>query len=670
MVEKRIYLTTPIYYVNARPHLGHAYTTVLCDVVRRYYRLLGYDTYFLTGTDEHGTKIMQAAEKSNETPQAYVDRISQAFRELWPELSVFPDDFIRTTEERHQQVVRKILQDLFDRGEIYFERYGGLYCVGCERFHTETELASSGGLCPDHQTKPTYIEEQNYFFRMSKHQPWLIEHIRANPDFIRPERYRNEILSFLGEPLRDLCISRPASRLPWGIPLPFDPNYVTYVWFDALVNYVSALGWPDGEKFARYWPVAEHYIAKDILKPHAVYWPTMLRAMAAPIYRHLNVHGYWNYGELKMSKSLGNVASPLDLTRIYGVDALRYFLLREMVFGLDAAFEEEGFNDRYNSNLADDLGNLVSRLTAMIQKYCESRMPPAPALEAGDKALLALIEAVVQSAPQWLADLKFHQIIEETLQGVRALNRYINNQQPWVLAKAGKRERLETVLNVAARGTVVALQLLAPVMPCKTAEALSWLGVETSETGIDTNLLKVGAPVVAGKILFPKIQCREEAGPVGNLSQAKATQPAASSVESRKSKVQGPKLAAAIEIRNAQSAIRNEKGTPMPEITYDEFAKMDLRVARILEASAVEGATKLVCLKIDLGTEQRQIVAGIAQHYTPEQLVGRNIIVVANLAPRRLRGLVSQGMLLAAHDGETLRLVTTDAPCSPGSAVS
>jgi len=652
MAEKRIYLTTPIYYVNALPHIGHAYTTIVCDVVRRYYRLLGYDTYFLTGTDEHGTKIMQAAERQGETPKQYADRMSQAFRDLWPRLSIEPSDFIRTTEPRHETVVRRILQDLHDRGEIYFEKYGGLYCVGCERFYTETELAATGGYCPDHQTKPTWIEEQNYFFRMSNYQKWLVEHIRANPDFIRPERYRNEILSFLAEPLRDLCISRPASRLPWGIPLPFDENYVTYVWFDALVNYVSALGWPDGEKFARYWPVAEHYIAKDILKPHAVYWPTMLKAAGLAPYRHLNVHGYWNYGELKMSKSLGNVASPLDLAHIYGVDALRYFLLREMVFGLDAAFDEQAFNDRYNSNLADDLGNLLSRLTAMIQRYCDGRVPPGRALERGDQALLTLIEAVVRSAPQWLADLKFHQIIEETLQAVRSLNRYVTGQEPWALMKAGKRERVETVLHVASRGAVIALQLLAPVMPAKTAEALSWFGLEMSGGGIDTQLLKVGAPVVAGNVLFPKIRLgqTEEAG------QAAGPSPAKASIQSPKSKIQN-----------------ETKGTPMPEtgeVTFEEFAKMDLRVARVVEAYAVEGATKLVRLIIDLGAEKRQIVAGIAQQYKPEQLVGMSIVVVANLAPRKLRGFESKGMLLAAHDGEALRLITTDANCAPGSKVS
>jgi methionyl-tRNA synthetase len=642
-MDKRIYLTTPIYYVNSHPHIGHAYTTIVCDVVRRYYRLLGFDTYFLTGTDEHGDKVMRAAEKNGETPQAYVDRISAEFRDLWPQLSIAPDDFIRTTEERHKKVVREILQKLYDQGEIYFERYGGQYCVGCERFYTKTELADSGGVCPDHRTPLTYIEEENYFFRMSKYQDWLIDRLRSNPDFVRPERYRNELLSFLAEPLRDLCISRPVARLPWGIPLPFDENFVTYVWFDALVNYASALGWPDGELFRRYWPVAEHYIAKDILKPHAVYWPTMLHAAGTDIYKHLNVHGYWKMGEMKMSKSLGNVASPLDLIKIYGVDALRYFLLREMVFGLDADFDVKSFNDRYNSNLADDLGNLVSRLTAMIGRYCEGRVPPAHSLEPGDRALLGVVEAVVANLRQWLDDLKYHHLIEETLQAVRAINRYVNDNEPWKRAKQGNQERVETILHVAARAAVIALQILTPVMPSKTAEALSWFGIEgQADGGIDLDALKPGSPVTSGQVLFPKIKIDEpeESQPEPPKAEEPAPSPAA----------ELPPLA--------------------PEITFDDFAKLDLRVAKILEAKRVEGADKLVHLKIDLGFEHREIVAGIAKAYAPEQLVGQTIIVVANLAPRKLRGLTSQGMLLAAHAADGLHLLTTDAPCNPGAKVS
>lgn len=637
MDEKRIYVTTPIYYVNASPHIGHAYTTIVCDVVRRYYRLLGYDTYFLTGTDEHGTKNMEAAEKNGETPQAYVDRMSQKFRDMWPQLSIEHDDFIRTTEERHKRVVQSILQAIYDKGEIYFEKYGGNYCKGCERFYTDTELAAAGGVCPDHKTKPTWIEEENYFFRMSNYQDWLIEHIKANPDFIRPERYRNEILSFLREPLRDLCISRPASRLSWGIPLPFDENYVTYVWFDALVNYLSALGYPGGEKFERYWPVVQHFIAKDIVKTHAVYWPTMLKAMGVEPFRHLNVHGYWNYGEFKMSKSLGNVASPLDMANIYGVDGLRYFVMREMVFGLDATFDEKIFNERYNSNLADDLGNLVSRLTAMIKRYCDGRMPPSHTLEPGDRALLQLIDAVVRSLPSWLDELKYHHVIEETLQAVRSINRYVNDTEPWKEAKAGNRERVDTILHVAARGTVVALQLLAPVMPSKTAEALSYFGLEPAGEGIDPDLLKPDAPIVAGKVLFPKVRLEEP-------EDKKPAEPKPAPAKKRE-----PKMA---------------------EISFDEFMKVDLRVAKILEAQRVQGTDKLVHMKIALGDEERDIVAGIAQDYECDQLVGKLIVVVANLAPRKLRGITSHGMLLAAHGDAGLRLLAIDGDCNPGAKIS
>jgi len=640
--DKCLYLTTPIYYVNAAPHIGHAYTTILCDVVRRYHRLLGYDTFFLTGTDEHGTRIQQMAQEQGLSPQELVDHNSQAFRDLWPQLEVQPDDFIRTTEERHKRVVQAVLQQLHDRGDIYFERYGGQYCMGCERFYTETELAATGGLCPDHQTKPVWIEEENYFFRMSKYQPWLVETLRAQPDLVRPERYRNEILSFLDEPLRDLCISRPAARLPWGIPLPFDANFVTYVWFDALVNYVSALGGPGDARFERYWPGCEHYIAKDILKPHAIYWPTMLHAAGIPVFRHLNVHGYWNFGGFKMSKSLGNVAQPLDLATVYGVDAFRYFLLREMVFGLDANFDIPTFNDRYNSNLADDLGNLVSRLTAMIGRFCDGNVPPCHEMEAADRALLGLIEAVAQNLPHWLGELKFHQMIEETLNAVRSINRYVNDNEPWKQAKQGNRARVETVLHVATRGAILALQLLAPVMPSKTVEALGWLGVGMPADGIDPALIRVGAPVTAGRVLFPKLKLEES-----DAAPAEAPEGAAA---------EAPKPV--------------ELEPPAPEIAFEDFAKIDLRVARILAAERVKGTDKLVHLQIDVGFEQREIVAGIAQGYAPEQLVGRTIVVVANLAPRKMRGLLSKGMLLAAHGAEGLRLLTTNAECNPGAKVS
>jgi methionyl-tRNA synthetase len=331
--------------------------------------LTGDTVRFQTGTDEHGDKIAEAAEKEGCSPKEYVDRISAMFRTTWPLLNVAPDNFIRTTDKEHVATVQSILQQVYDKGDIYFDKYTGLYCTGCERFLTEKELED--GKCPDHKTVPNEITEENYFFRMSKYQQQLIDHIKENPDFITPERYKNEVLSFLSDPLEDLCISRPTSRLTWGIPLPFDENFVTYVWFDALINYLTGIGYPDGEKFDAYWSVAEHVIAKDILKPHAIYWPTMILSMGLPLYKKLHVHGYWNVEETKMSKSIGNVIRPAELIEDYGVDSIRYFCLREMSFGLDASFSSDAIVARKNSDLANDLGNLYSRTTAMLMKYTD-----------------------------------------------------------------------------------------------------------------------------------------------------------------------------------------------------------------------------------------------------------------------------------------------------------
>ena len=466
MADRTFYLTTPIYYVNSRPHLGHAGATIMADAMCRYRRLRGDRAYFLTGTDEHGDKIAQAAAKAGIDPQTFTDEIAGAFRETWRRLGITNDDFIRTTEPRHQAVVQAILQKLHDAGEIYFGEYGGWYCYGCERFYTEKEIVD--GKCPDHQTALTFIKEKNYFFRMSKYQDWLIKHLEEHPGFIQPERYRNEVLGFLREPLQDLSISRPKTRLQWGIPLPFDDQYVTYVWFDALINYVSALGYPDGPLYKELWAAghAEHLIGKDILKPHGVYWPTMLHAAGLPLYRRLNVHGFWTIGGGKMSKSIGNVVEAFQLTDKYGHDAFRYFLLREMAFGLDASFSEEAFVGRLNADLANDLGNLASRATTMIVNFGGGRAPqPGPETD-DDAAVRSALAAAARGVDEAMEDFAFQRALAAIWEFLGVVNRYVDTSAPWALAKdAGQRARLDTVLYTLAESLRAIGILIDPFLP-------------------------------------------------------------------------------------------------------------------------------------------------------------------------------------------------------------
>src|SRR5262245_1669602 len=443
----KIYITTPIYYVNAEPHLGHTYTTVVADTLKRFYRSIGYDAFLLTGTDEHGDKIAQAAAANGITPKDYADRISGLFRSTWDASDIAYDHFIRTTDGYHQEYVQSVLQKIYDAGDIYFGEYGGFYCYGCERFYTEKELVD--GKCPDHQVAPEFISEKNYFFRMSKYQQQLINAIQSKSDLIRPERYRTEVLAFLRDPLEDLCISRPITRLKWGIPLPFDTNYVTYVWFDALLNYVSALEHRGGDSVQSFWPKAQHLIAKDILKPHAIYWPTMLMAAQLPLYDHLNVHGYWIMDSGKMSKSLGNVVRPLDMKTRFGMDAFRYFLLREMAFGQDAKFSEEALVTRINADLANNLGNFVSRVLTMQQKYFDGVVQPlSSSWSKEDIELRDNVNRAKFDSQQFTKDLQFHRALESIWWALDQANRYVVQTAPFTMIKdPSKQARVGEVMH-------------------------------------------------------------------------------------------------------------------------------------------------------------------------------------------------------------------------------
>jgi len=630
MADRTFYLTTPIYYVNARPHLGHACTTIMADAMCRYRRLRGDRVYLLTGTDEHGERIAQVAAAAGVTPQAYADEISGVFRETWRRLDITNDDFIRTTEPRHRAVVQAILQKLYDAGEIYFGEYGGWYCYGCERFYTEKEIVD--GKCPDHQTALTFIKEKNYFFKMSKYQDWLIKHLETNPGFIQPERYRNEVLGFLREPLQDLSISRPKTRLTWGIPLPFDDQYVTYVWFDALINYLSALGYPDGGLYNEFWPHVEHLIGKDILKPHGVYWPTMLHAAGIPLYRRLNVHGYWSLGGGKMSKSVGNVVEAFQLTDKYGHDAFRYFLLREMNFGLDANFSEEAFVGRLNADLANDLGNFASRATTLLSRFGTIREAggPATAEDQQTHELAAEARAVVERE---MADFAFQKALGAIWEFIGALNRYVDAAAPWELAKdAAKRPRLERVL-------------------CTLADALRFLGIVLDP------FLPDAAARIRGALGYTKPPRLQDAV-VGRLTSVPAVQ---------KMTALFPRIEAKVSDEARIAAAAAPSG-PV-KIPMDDFAKVELRVAEVLGAERVPKSKKLLKLAVKVGDETRTVVAGIAEHYEPEALVGRKVVIVANLQPATLMGVESNGMVLAASHEGTVSLLTLDKDVPPGSKV-
>ena len=648
----KFYVTTPIYYVNDQPHVGHAYTTVLADVLARYHRLLGVPTFFLTGSDEHGQKVAKAAAAAGLTPQEQADKTVVRFQQLWKKLGITNDDFIRTTEDRHKLIVQKIMADLFKRDEIYRAEYDGWYCVPCERFFMEKDLVA--GNCPDCNRPVEKIKEANYFFRMGKYQQWLIDYIQAHPKFIQPDFRRNETLGFLRKPLADLCISRPKSRMSWGIELPFDADYVCYVWFDALVNYISAVGYLsdspalDGQAmFNKWWPCSVHLIGKDILTTHTVYWPTMLQAMGLPQPESVFAHGWWLTSGGKMSKTAGNVVNPMEMAERFGVDAFRYFLIAEMAMGQDASFTEDSFVRRFNADLANDLGNLVNRLIDMTTRFCGGKIPEpvTNALDGADeKTLWSEIQGAVKAIQGGLAEMRIDLGIAQTLTAVKAVNKYFEVRQPWTQAKAADQTPLHTTLYLAAESLRVLSQLLQPVMPDKMEQLRKAIGLRGPCTLADLQefgKFPRGREVTKSGPLFPRVEKTEEKTEVGGQ-------------KSEVSQKQTPPVATPVGVEL---------------LDYDYFTKLDLRTAKILNAAKVEGADKLLKLEVLVGEERRQIVAGIALYYTPEQVIGKTVVIVANLKPAKIRGVESQGMLLAASKGEKLVLVTLDGELSSGAKV-
>jgi methionyl-tRNA synthetase len=628
MSRKPFYVTTPIYYVNDEPHIGHTYTTIVADTVARYRRATGWDVRFLTGTDEHGQKIERAAAKLRIEPIALADRVVSRYHALWTRLSISHDDFIRTTEPRHRLGVHRLIDKMRDAGDVYLDSYSGLYCAGCEAFYPESQIVD--GKCPDQGHPVETVREASYFFRLSKYQEPLIAWIDAHPNAIRPVSRRNEVRAFIASGLKDLSISRTTIR--WGIPWPHDSAHTVYVWVDALTNYMSALGFGSDreELFARYWPAQVHLVGKDIVRFHAVYWPAFLMSAGLPLPECVYAHGWWLKDDAKMSKSLGNVVRPGPLLDAVGPDGLRYFLLREMTFGLDGSYSDEQLLDRYNGDLANELGNVTSRVIALCDAGFGGKIPP-PSSRPEARALLS---AARDAHAAWRA----------------ALNRFLQAEAPWALAKdPSASERHAAVLRGACEALLQIAAMASPAMPGACAEIALRLGASLPGDlrAFRWGLLPAESALAKRGPLFPRI---DKAGYFQETTMTDAKP--------------------ATESKSAEAPKTADTAQPEPDLlSIDDFLRVDLRVARVIAAERIDGADKLLKLQLDLGGRSRQIVAGIAKAYAPEQLVGKRIVVVCNLKPAKLRGVESQGMLLAADlDGRPI-IATFEEDVTPGTRV-